>query len=87
MSFLSGCPREPGDDLLDEKRGLVLRDGTTVGGDEGGRVMLLAEVRLTRPRPSRGASLCGCVLPWTLRKFLHSQLNHLGTMGRGPAIR
>ncbi len=53
MSFLSGCPREPGDDLLDEKRGecwwLVLRDGTTVAGDEGGGVMLLTEVRLTRP--------------------------------------
>ncbi len=37
----------------DEKRGecwwLELRDGTTVAGDEGGGVMLLAEVRLTRP--------------------------------------
>ena len=37
----------------EEKRGecwwLVLRDGTALAGDEGGGVMLLAELRLTGP--------------------------------------
>ncbi len=56
LALLPLGDEEAGDLLAsvsEDKRGecwwVVLRDGTLVRGDEGGGVMLLAEIRLTRP--------------------------------------
>ena len=76
MSFLSGCPREPGDDLLDEKRGLVLRDGTTVG--DGQSVIPPQRLSRTDRAPLR---ICGRHRVGTLSGFgtmvgRHGALTH-----------